>query len=111
MDAHGVGGADGGRGRGGCGRPRPGGGRSRLSGMRIVCADGEPQYRRRLAEDQLTRLEAAGHELVWFDGAPPAVEGWSERVRDAEGLLLLWRLPRGVLTANGTLQVVSFVGT
>ena len=79
--------------------------------MRLVCADGEPQYRRRLGEDQLARLEAEGHELVWFDGAPHALEGWSERVRGAEGLLLVWRLPRGVLTANGTLRVVSFVGT
>lgn len=79
--------------------------------MRIVCADGEPQYRRRLGRDQLDRLEAEGHELVWFDGAPDSVDGWIERLRGAEGLLLLWRLPAGVLSASPGVRVVSFVGT
>ena len=79
--------------------------------MRFVCADGEPQYRRLLGDDQIVRLEAEGHELAWFDGAPGSAEGWVERLRGADGLLLLWRLPGGVLAASPSLQVISFVGT
>ena len=79
--------------------------------MRFVCADGEPQYRRLLSEEQLARVEAEGHELAWFDGAPDSIDGWIERLRGAEGLLLLWRLPQGVLAASPSLRVVSFVGT
>src|SRR5919108_3436368 len=79
--------------------------------VRLVCADGEPQYRRLLSEEQLARVEAEGHELAWFDGAPDSIDGWIERLRGAEGLLLLWRLPQGVLAASPSLRVVSFVGT
>jgi phosphoglycerate dehydrogenase-like enzyme len=79
--------------------------------MRLVCADGEPQYRRLLSDEQLARVEAEGHELTWFDGAPSSVDGWVKRLRRADGLLLLWRLPPGVLAATPELQVVSFVGT
>jgi phosphoglycerate dehydrogenase-like enzyme len=79
--------------------------------VRFVCADGEPQYHRRLGHDQLDRLEAEGHELAWFDGAPDSVERWIERLQGADGLLLLWRLPAGVLSAGSGTRVVSFVGT
>jgi phosphoglycerate dehydrogenase-like enzyme len=79
--------------------------------MRFVCADGEPQYRRLLGDDQLVRLEADGHELAWFDDTPGSADGWVERLRGADGLLLLWRLPHGVLAASPSLQVISFVGT
>jgi D-3-phosphoglycerate dehydrogenase len=79
--------------------------------VRIVCADGEPQYSRLLDDGQLSRLEADGHELDWFDGAPDSVEGWIERLRGAEALLLLWGLPRGALSASPSVRVISFVGT
>ncbi len=79
--------------------------------MHFVCADGEPQYRELLDPGQLARLEAEGHELDWFDGVPDSAEGWIERLRGADGLLLLWRLPPGVLAASPTIQVVSFAGT
>lgn len=79
--------------------------------MRFVCADGEPQYRGLLDGDQLARLEAEQHELTWFDGAPDSTDAWTERLRDADGVLLLWRLPPGVLSASPSVQVLSFVGT
>jgi D-3-phosphoglycerate dehydrogenase len=79
--------------------------------VRLVCPDGEPQYRRLLDPKQLERLEADGHELAWFDRVPDTVAGWIERLRDAEGVLLLWRLPPGVLRASPSVRVVSFVGT
>ena len=79
--------------------------------MRLVCADGEPQYHAMLAEEQLARMRADGHELAWFDGVPDTVEGWIERLRGADGLLLLWSLPRGVIASSPQLRVVSFAGT
>jgi phosphoglycerate dehydrogenase-like enzyme len=79
--------------------------------VRIVCPDGEPQYRRLLDPEQLERLEAEDNELEWFDAVPDSVEGWIERLREAEGVLLLWRLPPGVLAACPTVRVVSYVGT
>ncbi len=79
--------------------------------MRFVCADGEEQYRAVLDPDQLARLEAAGHELVWFEGRPRTLEEWQERLVGAEGLLLMWSLPAGLLAGHPRLRVVSFVGT
>ena len=79
--------------------------------MRFVCADGEPQYERMLDQEQLATLEREAHELVWLDGPPDTAEGWIERLRGADGLFLLWLLPRGVLRASQSIRVVSFAGT
>jgi phosphoglycerate dehydrogenase-like enzyme len=79
--------------------------------VKLVCPDGEPQYRALLDPEQLARLEADGHELEWFDRAPESEAAWVERLTGAEGVLLLWRLPPGVLSACPTVRVVSYVGT
>ena len=79
--------------------------------MKLVCPDGEPEYYSLLEPEQLARLEANGNELEWFDSAPESVEGWVDRLRGAQGVLLLWRLPPGVLLACPSVRVVSFVGT
>jgi phosphoglycerate dehydrogenase-like enzyme len=79
--------------------------------MRFVCPDGEPQYRPLLDRELLAQLEADGHELVWHDAAPETPEEWSERIRGADGMLVLWRVPPGVIRATPTLRVISFVGT
>src|SRR4051812_3937831 len=79
--------------------------------MRLTCPDGEPQYRRLLEREQLTRLEAEGNELRWFDAPPDSVEAWIERLSGAQGVLLLWRLPAGVLAACPSVRCISFVGT
>ncbi|HZU19834.1 MAG TPA: NAD(P)-dependent oxidoreductase [Gaiellaceae bacterium] len=79
--------------------------------MRFVCPDGEPQYRPLLDPALLGRLEAEGHGLVWHDEAPDTTQGWIDRLREAEGVLLLWRLPPGVIPASPKLRVISFVGT
>ena len=70
--------------------------------MRFVCADGEPQYEHMLDQEQLATLEREAHELVWLDGPPDTADEWIERLRGADGLFLLWLLPRGVLRAKGT---------
>jgi phosphoglycerate dehydrogenase-like enzyme len=74
--------------------------------MRFVCADGEEQYRR-----LLDGLELGGHDLDWLDGRPADEREWSSRVRGADGLLLLWGLPSGVLTESPHVRIVSFVGS
>lgn len=79
--------------------------------MKLVCPDGEPQYRRLIEPEQLAQLEAEGHELEWFDQAPASAEGWVDRLQRAEGVLLFWRLPPGVLSACPGIRVISFVGT
>lgn len=79
--------------------------------MRFVCPDGEPQYRPLLDDGLLARLAEEGHELVWFDAAPDTTAEWIERAHDADGLLLMWRLPADVIAASPRLKVVSFVGT
>lgn len=79
--------------------------------MKLLCPDGEPQYRRLLDPEQLARLAAEGNELEWHDAAPDSDAAWIERLREAEGVLLLWRLPAGVLAACPRVRVVSFVGT
>jgi phosphoglycerate dehydrogenase-like enzyme len=79
--------------------------------VKLVCPDGEPQYRRLLEAEQVARLKADGHELDWFDEPPESDEVWIERLTGAEGVLLLWRLPPGVLRACPSVRLISFVGT
>jgi D-3-phosphoglycerate dehydrogenase len=79
--------------------------------MRIVCPDGEPQYRPLLDQALLAELEAGGHELVWHDAAPETTEEWLERLANADAVLLFWRLPPGVIRATPGLRMISFVGT
>lgn len=76
--------------------------------MRFVCADGDEQFQALL---DLTPVRAAGHELVWFNGRPNDVDEWRRRVGDAEGVMLMWDLPRGVLSAVPSVRVVSFAGS
>jgi phosphoglycerate dehydrogenase-like enzyme len=79
--------------------------------MRFVCPDGEPQFREVLDEGRLERLHAAGHELAWFEPPPRDYEEWDERLRGADGLLIMWSLPPGLLFTHRSVRVVSFAGT
>jgi phosphoglycerate dehydrogenase-like enzyme len=74
--------------------------------MRFVCPDGEPQFRGVLED-----LHAAGHELDWYNGPPRDRHEWDERLRRADGLLLMWSLPTGLLSIHRSVRVVSFAGT
>src|SRR2546421_9843968 len=75
--------------------------------MRFVCADGDPESHVLVEE----ALRGGPHELAWFDGTPRDADEWCERVRGAEGVLLMWSLPSGVLTASPSVRAVSFAGT
>jgi phosphoglycerate dehydrogenase-like enzyme len=76
--------------------------------MKCVCADGNEQFQALL---DLTPVRAAGHELVWFNGRPPDADEWRRRVDEAEGVMLMWDLPRGILSAVPSVRVVSFAGS
>jgi phosphoglycerate dehydrogenase-like enzyme len=78
--------------------------------MRFVCPDGEPQYRPYL-ERSASTLATAGHSLEFYETAPADDGEWVDRLAEADGLLLIWRLPSGVLSKAGSVRVVSFAGT
>src|SRR3712207_1498796 len=76
--------------------------------MKFVCADGDEESRALL---DLAPVHAAGHELVWFDGRPADEREWLARLQAADGVTLMWDLPRGVLVGAETVRVVSFAGS
>jgi phosphoglycerate dehydrogenase-like enzyme len=76
--------------------------------MKFVCADGDEQSRALL---DLGPVEEAGHELVWYDGQPAGDDEWRERLDRADGVLLMWGIPRGILSAVPSVRVVSFAGS
>ncbi|MDQ3859524.1 MAG: D-isomer specific 2-hydroxyacid dehydrogenase family protein [Actinomycetota bacterium] len=76
--------------------------------MKFVCADGDEQSRTLL---DVTPVQAAGHELVWFDGPPSDGDEWLRRLDEADGVMLMWEIPRGVLSAAESVRVVSFAGS
>lgn len=76
--------------------------------MKFVCPDGDEQLQALL---DLTPVRAARHELAWFNGRPSDADEWRRRVNDAEGLMLMWDLPRGILSALPSVRVVSFAGS
>jgi phosphoglycerate dehydrogenase-like enzyme len=76
--------------------------------MRFVCADGDDASRALL---DVEPARAAGHELVWHDGAPVDADEWIGRLDGADGVMLMWGIPRGVLEAVPTVRVVSFAGS
>jgi phosphoglycerate dehydrogenase-like enzyme len=78
--------------------------------VQFVCPDGEPAYRQILDPSQLARLRES-HDLRWFDSAPNTKADWIQRLDGAEGVLLLWALPPGVLTESPGVKVISYVGT
>jgi phosphoglycerate dehydrogenase-like enzyme len=76
--------------------------------MKFVCADGDEQARALLEE---APVRDAGHELVWFDGRPADESEWLDRLDGADGVMLMWDIPPGVLTAAESVCVVSFAGS
>jgi phosphoglycerate dehydrogenase-like enzyme len=76
--------------------------------VRFVCVDGEEQF-----ESVLDRgpLEASGHELVWYDGRPADLAEWHRRLDGADGVMLMWGMPEGVLPGAPSVRVVSFAGS
>jgi phosphoglycerate dehydrogenase-like enzyme len=88
--------------------PRRGRRWSTFGAVRIVCADGDEAARSLL---DLEPARAAGHDVVWHDERPADEREWIERLRDADAVMLMWGLPRGVLTGSPRVRVVSFAGS
>jgi phosphoglycerate dehydrogenase-like enzyme len=76
--------------------------------VRFVCADGEEQFKTVLDTEP---VQSQGHELVWYDGRPEDVDEWRSRLDGAEGVMLMWGIPAGVLSAVPSLRVISFAGS
>jgi phosphoglycerate dehydrogenase-like enzyme len=76
--------------------------------VRFVCVDGEDQFESVLDREP---LRAPGHELIWYDGRPGDLAEWRSRLEGAEGVMLMWGMPEGVLPAAPSVRVVSFAGS
>jgi len=76
--------------------------------MRFVCVDGEEQFESVLDREP---LRGTGHELIWHDGQPGDLEEWRRRLEGADGVMLMWGMPEGVLSASPSVKVVSFAGS
>ena len=79
--------------------------------MRFVCPDGEPTHEAFLRHAAAGAFADAGHDLCVFAGVPCDSDEWVERLRGADGILLGWKLPAGVLGRLPSVRLVSFLGT
>lgn len=78
---------------------------------RIVYADGDEGIYSMLPAETLAEMERRGITLDVYSGTPPSEDVWLERIGDAEGLILGWSIPDGVLRRAPNLRAVSWVGT
>lgn len=78
--------------------------------MRIVCPDGTTTFRHGLGNELEVKLRQLG-SFTWFDGRPETLENYLERVKDADGVLLIWDIPPEVLSSCPKLRIVSFTGS
>lgn len=82
--------------------------------MKIVCIDGEAQYKDIVLRDVAAPLEAAGHQFDWFEESFADVEATIARASGYDALYVVGDqgpVPPGLLRANPTVKLVSFVGT
>lgn len=78
--------------------------------MRIVCPDGTVAMRKALSTELESKLQQLG-SFTWFDGRPESSQDYLERVRDADGVLLIWDIPSEVLSSCPRLRTIAFTGT
>src|SRR6478735_4691654 len=86
----------------------------RKTTMKIVCIDGEAQYKDIVLRDVAAPLEAAGHQFDWFEESFADVEATIARASGYDALYVVGDqgpVPPGLLRANPTVTLVSFVGT
>lgn len=77
--------------------------------MKIVCPDGTAEIRELMTPESEKKLEALG-TLAWFNDRAETSEGYLQRVKDADGIILNWDLPSEVLKSCQKLQIISFLG-
>jgi phosphoglycerate dehydrogenase-like enzyme len=82
--------------------------------MRIVCIDGEAQYRAIVERDVKVPLEAAGHVFDWFEESFADAKASIARASGYDGLYVVGDqgpVPEGLIAANPQMKLISFVGT
>lgn len=82
--------------------------------MRVVCIDGERQYRDLVLRDVGAVLEGAGHSLDWFEERFADRDAAIARASGYDALLVIGDqgpVPAGLLRSNRSIRLVSFVGT
>jgi phosphoglycerate dehydrogenase-like enzyme len=77
----------------------------------MVCADGDEETRALIDDALWERLTRRGITLNWHNGIPASNDEWLARIRDADGLLLLWSIPDEVMRAAPNLNAIAWVGT
>ena len=77
--------------------------------MKIVAPDGTAEIRELLTPESEKKLEALG-SFVWFNDRAETSEGYLQRVKDADGVILNWDMPVEVLKSCQKLQIISFLG-
>lgn len=81
--------------------------------MRIVCIDGEAQYKDIVERDVKTPLEKAGHVFDWFEESFADTDAAIARASGYDALYVVGDqgpVPAGLIAQN-RLKLVSFVGT
>lgn len=82
--------------------------------MRIVCIDGEAQYREIVERDVKIPLEKAGHVFDWFEESFADADAAIARAAGYDGLYVVGDqgpVPAGLVAQTSSLSLVSFVGT
>ena len=82
--------------------------------MRIVCIDGEAQYREIVERDVKIPLEKAGHVFDWFEESFADADAAIARASGYDGLYVVGDqgpIPAGLIARTPSLKLVSFVGT
>jgi len=77
--------------------------------MKIVCPDGTAEIRELLTPESEAKLEALG-SFVWYNDRADTSEGYLQRVKDADGVILNWDMPAEVIMSCSKLQIISFLG-
>jgi phosphoglycerate dehydrogenase-like enzyme len=79
--------------------------------VHFVCPDGEPQYHDQVAKLADEYLVSAGHTFTYHDDRPADIDDFVGRLADADGALVLFAVPNGVLERLDRLRVISWHGT
>lgn len=82
--------------------------------MKMICLDGEPQYKSIVERDVIPLLEAGGHSLNWQELQLSDVDAVVEAAAGHDGIYVIGDqgpLPASLIERLPELRLISFVGT
>lgn len=85
--------------------------RARSGETLIVVPDAESEADAQAFRDLFAALDAPGVALSVHVGAPESDAGWERVLREADAVVLNWKLPDAALRAAPRLRAVCFLGT